>query len=66
MLLLSSILIEESFGFVKIVDFLFMMDLNVLKCPEHDLNFSEKCLSVHLCVCVCDKKIVASSLRTNR
>ena len=40
---------EENTGFVKIFDFRFLMDLQVLGCPEHDLTISGKCL----CVCVC-------------
>ena len=49
------------------------MGLHVLGCPEHDLTFSEKCLSVcvSVCVCarawvrlcVCDKNFVASVAR---
>ena len=44
---LSSILIEESISFVKIFDFQFLMDLHVLRCPEHDI-FEYDCL----CICV--------------
>ena len=52
--LLSFILIEEIIGFVKIVDFRFLMDWHVLRRPEHDFTISGKCLSV------CDKNFVAS------
>ena len=39
---------EESIGFVKIFDFRFLIDLHVLRCPEHDLTIFRKCLSVCL------------------
>ena len=51
-ILLSSIYTEESFGFVQILDFRFLMDLRFLGCTEHDLTISEKCL------CVCMTKIL--------
>ena len=53
--------IEESIDFVKIFDFLFLMDLYILRCPEPDLTVSGKCLSVYLCVC--DKNFAASLAR---
>ena len=46
--------VKESIGFVKILDFRFLMDIRVLVCLEHDLTISGKCL------CVCDKNFVAS------
>ena len=49
-ILLSSMLVEESTGFLQIFDFRFLMDLHVLGCSEHDLTIFGKCLSV--CVCV--------------
>ena len=49
--LLSSILVEESIGFVQIFDFRFLIDLHVLGSPEQDLTISGKCLSVCLSVC---------------
>ena len=42
--------IEETIGFVQIFDFWFLMDLHALRCSEHDLTISGKCLSVELCV----------------
>ena len=45
-------LVEESIGFVQILDFRFLIDLHVLKRPEHDLTISGKCLSVCVSVCV--------------
>ena len=38
-----------SIGMVKSFDFWFLMDLNVLGCPEHDFNIFKKYMS--LCIC---------------
>ena len=46
---------------MKIFDFRFLMDLQVLGCPEHDLTVSGNCLSV--CLSVCDKNFAASVAR---
>ena len=46
--------VEENIGFVKIFDIQFLMDLQVLGCPEHDLTIYGKCLSV------CGKNFVAN------
>ena len=48
---------------MKIFDIQFLMGLHVLGCPECDLTISGKCLPVYLCVCVCDKNVVASVAR---
>ena len=46
---------------MKILDFLFLKDLHVLGCLEHDLIISGKCLSVCVSVSVCvTKNFVAS------
>ena len=50
---------EESFGFVQIFDFQFLMDFHVLECTEHDWTILGKCLSV----CMSDKNFVASVAR---
>ena len=60
--LLSSIQVEESIRFVQNFGFRFLMDLHVLGYPEHDLTIFGKfpvCLSC-VCLCVCDKKLVAT------
>ena len=44
--------LDESIGFAKIFDFLFSIDFDVLRCPEHDLTIFRKCLSVCLSVCL--------------
>ena len=59
--LLSSTKIEESIGFVKTFHFWFLIDLQVLGCPEHDLTISRKHLSVWVWQKLCDK----CSSRTN-
>ena len=45
-------------------NFRFLIDLQVLGRPEHDLNIYGKCLSIYVFVCirlcVCDKNFVAS------
>ena len=41
---------EESIGFLKIFDTLFLMNLHGLECPENDLTISGKCLLM------CEKK----------
>ena len=50
--LLFATWIKESNGFVKIFDFRFLTDLQVLEWNEHVMTISE-CKSVSLCVCVC-------------
>ena len=50
---------EENIGLMQIFDFRFSEDLHALGFPEHDLTNFGKCL----CVCVCDKKFVASVAR---
>ena len=42
-------------GSVKILDFQFLMDLQVFGCPDHDLTISRNAR-----LCVCGKNIVAS------
>ena len=61
--LLLSTQIEESTDFVQTFDFLFLMDLQVLRCPDQESTISGKCLSVRLsvCLCACDKNFVASA-----
>ena len=49
---------EESICFVKNLTSVLLMDLNVLGCPDHNLNFSGKYLFVCLFVCVCETKIL--------
>ena len=51
---------EENIAFVQIFDFQFLMHLHILGYPEHDFTISGKCPSVCLCVCVGDKKFLAS------
>ena len=57
-ILLSSIKAEESFALVQIFDFWFLMDLQALGWPEHDLTIFWK---ISVCLCVCDKNFVASA-----
>ena len=58
--MLSFIYTEESIDLVKIFDFRFLMNFQELGCLEHDLTISGKCLSVSVCLCVCEKKFLAS------
>ena len=47
------LLYKMEISFVQIFDLRFLMDLDVLGCPEHDLNIFGKCLSVCMSVCLC-------------
>ena len=62
---------RRNFDLVKIFDIRFLMDLHVLRCPEHDLTISGKCLSVvclsvRVSVCMWQKFCGKCSWRTNR
>ena len=45
---------------MKIFDFRFLLVLHVLRCSQHDLIISVKCVCLYVCLRMCDKKIVAS------
>ena len=51
---ISSVFIKENIGFVNVLDFRFVMDLRVLKYPEHYLTVENVCVT---------KKIMASITR---
>ena len=56
---------RKKYWFVKIFDFLFLMDLPVLRCPDNDLSSSGKCLSVYVSVYVWQKICGRRSSRAN-
>ena len=56
---------EESIGFTKIFDIRFSMDLQVLRCPEHDLTIFRKCMSIGLSVYLSPKFCGHCISRTN-